>query len=450
MDCPADFSVCLNSRPVLLDNAYPLGGEYIGQGIIFNGGFYYFDPSVGPGTYLITYCFTDPVTNCTQCCEFFVTVVVDHLIEIPQGWSGISSYIVPDDPLLDNMLYPIMNELIILQNLTGVYWPAGNMNTLINWNEYSGYAIKVSEDVNLPVCGSEVIDKSVNLSAGWNMIPVLSTNPVDIVALFNGVNGFQVAKEVAGYGLYWPAFGINTIGVVKPGKAYYVRMSAPGIIDYSSVKSVSSVRPPENFRLSTPWNDITNTPGSHIVVFNLISNPFENGDIIGGFTSEGICSGISLVENADSPFAISLNGNDPFADEKVGFENGEMITFRLFRPSTGEEFSLEVSYNPQMSNGIFEINGMSEVTEAKTSSLAVFNHSEKSFRVYPNPNQGLFTIEGTEEEVDIFIWNAVGNEVFEKQINLPANIDLSSQPKGVYLVKITYKSSNIFNKLIVN
>ncbi|HRX97940.1 MAG TPA: T9SS type A sorting domain-containing protein [Bacteroidales bacterium] len=450
VDCPADFSVCLNSRPVLLDNAYPLGGEYIGQGIIFNGGFYYFDPSVGPGTYLITYCFTDPVTNCTQCCEFFVTVVVDHLIEIPQGWSGISSYIVPDDPLLDNMLYPIMNELIILQNLTGVYWPAGNMNTLINWNEYSGYAIKVSEDVNLPVCGIEVTDKSVNLSAGWNMIPVLSTNPVDIAALFNGVNGFQVAKEVAGYGLYWPAFGINTIGVVKPGKAYYVRMSAPGSIDYSSVKSVSSVRPPENFRLSTPWNDITNTPGSHIVVFNLISNPFENGDIIGGFTNEGICSGISLVENTDSPFAISLNGNDPFADEKVGFENGEMITFRLFRPSTGEEFSLEVSYNPQMSNGIFEINGMSEVTEAKTSSLAVFNHSEKSFRVYPNPNQGLFTIEGTEEEVDIFIWNALGNEVFEKQINLPANIDLSSQPKGVYLVKITYKSSNIFNKLIVN
>lgn len=202
-----------------------------------------FDPGVGPGVYVITYCYTDADTECTACCEFDFYVNPALNISIFEGWSGISSYLVPDDPDLDVLLNPIMDELIILSNFDGMYWPGGNTYTIYIWDEYSGYAIKVSADTELSVCGDEVVDKTVNLNQGWNLIPVLSNVPYDVVNLFNGVTGFQIAKEVAGSGIYWPMFAINTIGNFDPGKAYFVRMNASGSIDYSSVKSASPIKP---------------------------------------------------------------------------------------------------------------------------------------------------------------------------------------------------------------
>jgi len=35
-----------------------------------------------------------------------------------------------------------------------------------------------------------------------------------------------VVKEIAGDGIYWPSMNINTLDVLKPGKAYFVRASA--------------------------------------------------------------------------------------------------------------------------------------------------------------------------------------------------------------------------------
>ena len=232
MICPDSFEVCLASEDVLLNQALPQGGIYSGTGMQFSNGSYYFEPWVGTGDYTITYCYTDPTTGCSDCCEFIISVIADQVIDIPTGWSGISSYISPTNPNLTDLLYPITYPLIILNNFSGVYWPGGNTFTLENWDPYSGYVIKSSWDTQLPVCGDEVQNKTVNLNQGWNLMPVLSTENISIVDLFAGVAGFQIAKEVAGTGIYWPEYGINTIGAVKPGKAYYVKMTAAGSVDF--------------------------------------------------------------------------------------------------------------------------------------------------------------------------------------------------------------------------
>ncbi|MEQ8702283.1 MAG: T9SS type A sorting domain-containing protein [Phaeodactylibacter sp.] len=53
--------------PIALTGGMPAGGTYSGTGVVDNGdGTYSFDPSVGAGTYTITYSYTDPDgTNCT-------------------------------------------------------------------------------------------------------------------------------------------------------------------------------------------------------------------------------------------------------------------------------------------------------------------------------------------------------------------------------------------------
>lgn len=165
----------------------------------------------------------------------FVTLFV-HTLTIPQGWSGISSYIIPDNSSVVNIFQPVINDLIILETQTAMYWPGQNINTIGNWNCHDGYAIKMSNPVSLDFLGSVEENTTVQLASGWNLIPVLSPCDVDAAAIFAGKD-LVIAKEVAGWKLYWPGMNINTLVDLKPGKAYYVKMGTSGEITFPSCRS---------------------------------------------------------------------------------------------------------------------------------------------------------------------------------------------------------------------
>jgi|GEM_PF-1147877 len=158
----------------------------------------------------------------------FATLAV-HIVSLPTGWSSISSHLIPFDSNIQNLFEPVVEDLIILQNETGFYWPAENMNTLINWNRLNGYSIKMENATVFSFIGSKSTNKSLPLTTGWNLIPVLSESPADVVSLFAGKN-LVIVKEVAGWKLYWPAMNINTLGTLKPGSAYYVLMGSSTVI----------------------------------------------------------------------------------------------------------------------------------------------------------------------------------------------------------------------------
>jgi len=93
-----------------------------------------------------------------------------HSLQIPQGWSGISSYILPrtGTAAVTTLMAPILSKLVILQNLTKTYWPSQSVNTIGNWSSVSGYKIKVTEAVTLPITGCDYTPKTVSLVTGWN------------------------------------------------------------------------------------------------------------------------------------------------------------------------------------------------------------------------------------------------------------------------------------------
>jgi hypothetical protein len=150
-------------------------------------------------------------------------------VQVVGGWTSLSAYVDPSFPEMENILAGINNELIIIQNMTGAYWPAQNINTLGNWDNNSGYFIKSVSDVTFPIIGKKVDNNSLDLNAGWNLIPVLSECTVEPNELFNGT-GLIMIKEVAGTNIYWPAHGINTLDALKPGNAYFVLMNDEGAV----------------------------------------------------------------------------------------------------------------------------------------------------------------------------------------------------------------------------
>jgi hypothetical protein len=147
---------------------------------------------------------------------------------LPEGWSGISSFIGPDDVNIETMFSAISDELIILVGDEGIYYPEQSVNTLVNWNAQSAYLIKTNASTNLLVSGKSTQANLFYLEAGWNYLPVLSPCVLDVQILDDQLMDPElVVKQIAGTGTYWPAMEIYSLLGLWPGKAYLIFVSQP-------------------------------------------------------------------------------------------------------------------------------------------------------------------------------------------------------------------------------
>ncbi len=153
--------------------------------------------------------------------------------QLKAGWNSISSHIVPYDPAVENMFASEAGKLIILKNLTSVYWPDAGVNTIGDWDNGSGYAVKVSEDFDLEVSGTEFAPASLTLSPGWHYLPVLSSCPVSADELFSAhASNIVIVQELIGTKVWWPQMGVHTLQTLEPGKAYKIKVSQSVTLDF--------------------------------------------------------------------------------------------------------------------------------------------------------------------------------------------------------------------------
>ena len=73
------------------------------------------------------------------------------------------------------------------------------------------------------------------------------------------------------------------------------------------------------------------------------------------------------------------------------------------------------------------------------------------FAIFPNPTSGIFTLSSSEKISTVEISDVLGKQVYEKQVRSPKEeIDLSSQPKGIYFLKAQDENGNFgVRKVIV-
>ncbi|MBE0638419.1 MAG: T9SS type A sorting domain-containing protein, partial [Bacteroidales bacterium] len=123
--------------------------------------------------------------------------------------------------------------------------------------------------------------------------------------------------------------------------------------------------------------------------------------------------------------------------------------FKVYRPSTGEQYNLQVTYNPLLNNESFEQQGISEVNSVKFSATGVTLDEVQQVKIYPNPTSGLIHIAGIDGTVTLKLLNGFGSEVFASEIALPGTIDLSSLSKGIYLMCIEQGTIKRFEKIVL-
>ena len=147
-------------------------------------------------------------------------------ITIPVGWSGISSYIIPKDSLLDTIFVGYVADTLAISNFDSIYINGLVNNEMNYWRSNAGRRIKVNEEYTVKYYGKRHYNTIVQLDTGWSILPVISTCSISCDTIKSLIGeGFEMIIEIGGDHVYWPDKSITTLKVLYPGKAYYIKNS---------------------------------------------------------------------------------------------------------------------------------------------------------------------------------------------------------------------------------
>lgn len=376
-----------------------------------------------------------------------------------QGWNSISSYIIPNNPNVEDMFAPMVNNLTIIRNLSQVYWPEENLNTMINWNSNSGYVLKVTEDVNLEICGADFVSGELVLeNAGWYYLPVASECDVDAMGLFeNVIDDIIIVQDLIGWQVFWPEMNVYSLETLVPGKAYKIKISNPVTLSFPTCQAKAEATSYNQINsMETPWGSLAITPASQVVAFpaNAISE-LKTGDAVGAFDQNNQLCGFMEIGNTAENNAMMLVGDDATTIEKDGFTEGETIIFRMIRTQTGEEYLMDVEwdYNFENASGTYYSESLSGVKSTSLGITGIGNAAAGEVEIYPNPatDQVVISINSGEFSNSLVtITDIKGHAVIETRIvNAQTTLNISSLEAGIYVVKIHADQFNKITKLIV-
>jgi hypothetical protein len=141
-----------------------------------------------------------------------ITLSNSFTIPVKPGWQGISSPVVPAVGSFADIMGTLGNDFIIGYNFWGMFWPEYDVNTTGNWGETDAYILKMETYGEITIEGDAPESSAMLLDPNWNLIPVLCETMAPVEDLFAAHEGLVLVKEIGGNGVYWPMFGVNTLG----------------------------------------------------------------------------------------------------------------------------------------------------------------------------------------------------------------------------------------------
>lgn len=395
--------------------------------------------------------------------EYIHIVPIDEAqcLDLYEGWGGVSSYMIPQIPdiedLMNNVVHSqIFGQLVVILGENGIYWPALNFNTLQNWDSYDGYKVKMTQMNYNCLFGAPVTNKSITLDAGLHYLPILSMESVSASSLFSGAP-IKYAYNLYNGELYWPDGGIYTLNTLYPGISYLVYLNDSHEFvfgDPPKTPDKLARMPYKAFENPTSvWESPVNTGRPHIFsVYTDALQELNPTDVIGAFTQDGKCVGMSEVKNIRENLALIVYGDDNTTEETDGLADNESIIFKILE---GDQKDREVypvfDENMMYHNGKFAENGFSGITSFKGSPTGINVDEISGLEIYPNPaNDRLNVICPVQDSpTTLTIYSAHGQEVLTSTLGKTmTTFNIGGLENGIYLVKITTSDKAVVKQLI--
>ena len=160
-------------------------------------------------------------------------------IELPLGWSIFSTFIYPENPSIEIVMFQVVNDLVIVKDFAGsAYLPEWDFNGIGLMGIGQGYQAKATDFVSFDICGERLNPEEhpISLSIGWNMIGYLRQEPAQIAAVLADVtqtNNLIIAKDFMG-NAYLPEWDFNGIGDMFPGRGYQLKVVLDDVLYFLS------------------------------------------------------------------------------------------------------------------------------------------------------------------------------------------------------------------------
>ena len=159
------------------------------------------------------------------------------------------------------------------------------------------------------------------------------------------------------------------------------------------------------------------------------------------------------IDNSNVADLCSLSLNDSI-NESIAFiaTINDDKTEITINPS--ENFTENKGYILTLNGNLEDLsdNAIDTISIAFTTGTELNINSDitSGFNIFPNPTNGVFTINTNEKISEIFIVNVLGKRIYQnKNITKETlNINISDQPNGIYVIQIITNDNNIFiNKI---
>lgn len=197
----------------------------------------------------------------------------------------------------------------------------------------------------------------------------------------------------------------------------------------------------EEIQLPENWTFIDNTGNNANIILptganpNIDGSPLEAGDCIGVFTSQGLCCGWS--EWQDQNTSITVWGDNSQTPEIDGFQAGETIKYRIYRPVDDTEWTF-VTVTYSQGDGLYSADAIMiisqfDVTELSTITLNL-QQGWNLFSINVNPSDPDFeTIMAPVEANLVILKNSSGQTYIpEYDINNIGELDVEQGYKGYF------------------
>ena len=408
-------------------------------------------PNLLAGAYSLT------ITDANGCATTYLDLTRQD-ISLPMGWSLFSTYIVPLQADIEDVLSAIFQDIVIVKKANGdVYWPQFSFNNINDMVIGSGYQIKMTNPKVLSIFGTAVLPEltPVNIPTGFSFIGYLRQSPASAVAMMSGiVSSIEILKSGMGL-VYWPAFNLNQIGNMQPGEGYKIKMTSPEILIYPAntinlkLEQVENVDPVYFGKAKNTGNNMT----LGIPLSSWYRTPAIN-DEIGIFTVDGILVGSSNFQGND--LAVSVWGNDALDQEKDGLFDLEKYSIVLWDQLNGVEKPVVVASWIEGD----EFYGNNKISIVNKLVVAAENEIELpvSFSIYPNPfnefSNILFYLP-YDSPVNIKIYNSIGVQIKDfmntdcTKGNYKYVIDMTGFATGVYYFQMITNTTQLTKQVVV-
>ncbi|KAF0236771.1 MAG: parallel beta-helix repeat-containing, partial [Prolixibacteraceae bacterium] len=385
-------------------------------------------------------------------------------INLDKGWNIFSTYLIPPKVNLKNVLETLEKDDLIISVLDendktyqkeGIRW----VNNIGDLRESEGYKIRVNQKSVIYITGLPVkLPLIINLDEGWNYISFPYHGEVDAMDVIKPLIDQGVIKKVQdergnsiefwGNRIGW----INDIGNFYVGEGYLVEVNSGSILTIKNDYKKSGLAT-KNESVSFNFKKIFEGNGfghMNINITGLTELQAAIGDELAAFDGDKCVGAVKLSSfNITNDF-VSIKASISDQDIINGFTEGNNIGLLVWRANTNKEFRPE----SEVINGspIYQKHGSVFFRLINSNSPESSLNPLKDLIVFPNPAKDKihihFQIEPDAGTL-ISLTDLTGKQIFNKEAkSIFENLNIISQPSGIYLIKIV-SGEYMFTKKIL-